>query len=67
MQGVAIVQFFERHVAELEQQLRMGDQRELFQNTILLRQGEMNVVESQYSRHEERTLLEDRQRNVREG
>ena len=66
MQGVAIVRFFERHVAELEQQLRMGDQRGLFQNTILLRQGEMKEVESQYSHHEERTLLEDRERNVRE-
>ena len=66
MQGVAIVRLFEHHVAELEQQLSMGYQRGSFQNTILLRQGEMKKVESQYRRHEEGTLLEDRERNVRE-
>ena len=32
VRSAAVVRFFKRHVAELEKQLRMGDQHEFFQN-----------------------------------
>ena len=52
-----VVRFFERHIVELEKQLRMGDQHGLFQNIKSVQLEETRKVESQYVRDEEGKLL----------
>ena len=59
MRSAAVVRFFERHVIELEKQLRMGDQHEFFQNIKSVQAEETKKVESQYVRDEEGRLLRD--------
>ena len=54
--------FFERHVVELEKQLRIGDQHELFQNIKLVKLEETKKVESKYVRDEGGRLLRDKGR-----
>ena len=58
----AVVRFFERHVVELEKQLRMGDQHGFFQNIKSVQLEETNKVESQCIRDEEGRLLGDKGR-----
>ena len=52
VQSAVLVHFFERHVVELEKQLRMGDQNGLFQNIKSVQLEETKKVESQYVRDE---------------
>ena len=50
LQGVrsaAVVRFFERHVVELEKQMRMGDQHGFLHNIKLVQLEETKKVESQ--------------------
>ena len=54
--------FFERHVVELEKQLRMGDQHGFFQNIKSVQLEETKKVESQCVRDEEGRLLRDKGR-----
>ena len=58
----AVVRFFERHVVELEKQLRMGDQHGFFQNIKSVQLEETKEVESQCVRDEEGRLLRDKGR-----
>ena len=60
--GTAVVRFFERHVVELEKQLRMGDQHGFFQNIKSVQLEETKKVELQCVRDEEGTLLRDKGR-----
>ena len=46
VQSTAVVRFFERHVVELEKQLRMGDQHGFFQNIKSVQLEETKKVES---------------------
>ena len=62
MQSAAVVLFFERHVVELEKQLRVGDQHGLFQNIKLVQLEETRKVESQCVRDEKGRLLRDKGR-----
>ena len=52
MQSTAVVRFFERHVVELEKQVRMEDQHGFFQNIKSVQLEETKKVESQYVRDE---------------
>ena len=54
--------FFERHVVELEKQLRMGDQHRFFQNIKSVQLEETKKVESQCVRDEGGRLLRDKGR-----
>ena len=60
--AAAVVRFFERHVVELEKQLRMGDQHGFFQNIKSVQLEETKKVESQCIRDEEGRLLRDKGR-----
>ena len=60
VRSAAVVRFFERHVVELETQLRMGDQHGFFQNIRSVQLEETNKVESQCVRDEEGRLLRDK-------
>ena len=62
MQSAAVNRFFERHVVELEKQLRTGDQHGFFQNIKSMQLEETKKVESQCVRDEERRLLRDKGR-----
>ena len=66
VRSAAVVRFFERHVVELEKQLRMGDQHGFFQNIKSVQLEETKKVESQCIRDEEGRLLRDKGR-IREG
>ena len=46
VRSAAVVRFFERHVVELEKQLRMGDQHEFFQNIKSVQLEKTKKVES---------------------
>ena len=59
---VAVVRFFERHVVELEKQLRMGDQHGLSQNIKSVQLEETKKVKSQCVRDEGGRLLRDKGR-----
>ena len=63
VRSVAVVRFFERHVVELDKQLRMGDQHGFFQNIKSVQLEETNKVESQCFRDEEGRLLRDKGRS----
>ena len=65
VRSAAVVRFFERHVVELEKQLRMGDQHGFFQNIKSVHLEETKKVESKCVRDEEGRLLRDKGR-VRE-
>ena len=62
VRNAAVVRFFERHVVELEKQLRTGDQHGFFQNIKSVQPEETKKVQSQCVRHEEGTLLRDKGR-----
>ena len=62
VRSAAVVRFFERHVVELEKQLRMGDQHEFFQNIEWVQLEETKKAESQCVRDEEGRLLRDKGR-----
>ena len=62
VRSAAVVRFFERHVVELEKQLRMGDQHGFLQNIKSVQLEETKKVESQCIRDEERRLLHDKGR-----
>ena len=62
VRSAAVVRFFERHVVELEKQLRMGDQHRFFQNIKSVQLEETKKVESQCIRDEEGRLLRDKGR-----
>ena len=62
VRSAAVVRFFERHVVELEKQLRMGDQHGFFQNIKSAQLEETKKVESQCVRDEEGRLLRDKGR-----
>ena len=57
--AVVLIRFFERHVVELEKQLRMGDQHGLFQSIISVQLEETKKIESECVRDEEWRLLRD--------
>ena len=59
VRSAAVVRFFERHVVELEKQLRMGDQHGFFQNIKSVQLEETKKVESQCVRGEGGRLLSD--------
>ena len=59
--SAAVARFFERHVVELEKQLRMGDQHG-FQSIKSVQLEEPKKVESQCVRDEEGRLLRDKGR-----
>ena len=68
VRSAAIDRFFERHVVELEKQLRMGHQHGFFQNINSLQLEETKNVESQCVRDEGGRPLHDKGRIVtREG
>ena len=58
----AVVRFFERHVVELEKQLRVEDQHGFFQNIKSVQLVETKKVASQYIRDEEVRLLRNKGR-----
>ena len=60
--SAAVVRFFERHVVELEKQLRLGDQDGFFQNIRSVQPEETKKVESQCVRDEGGRLLRDKGR-----
>ena len=62
VQSAAVVRFFERHVFELEKQLRMGDQHGFFQNIKSVQLEATKKVESQCVRDEEGRRLRDKER-----
>ena len=62
MTSAAVVRFFERHVVELEKQLRMGDQHRFFQNVKSVQLEETKKAESQCIRDEAGRLLRDKGR-----
>ena len=62
MRRAAVVRFFERHVVELEKQLRIGDQHGFFQNIKSVQLEETNKVESQCVSDEGGRLLRDKGR-----
>ena len=47
VRSAAVVRFFERHVVELEKQLRMGDQHGFFQNIKSVQLEETKKVKTQ--------------------
>ena len=62
VRSAAVVRFFERHVVELEKQLRVGDQYGFFQNIKSVQLEETKKVEFQCVRDEGERLLRDRGR-----
>ena len=60
VRSAAVVRYFERHVVELEKQLRMGDRDGFFQNIKSVQLEETKEVESQRIRDEEGILLRDK-------
>ena len=62
VRSVAVVRFFERHVVELEKQLRMGDQQKFFHNIKSVQRKETKKVEQQCVRDEGGRLLRDKGR-----
>ena len=60
--SAAVVRFSKLHVVELEKQLRMGDQHELFQKIKSVQLEETKKVESQCVRDEEWRPLRDKGR-----
>ena len=62
VRSAAVVRFFERHVVELEKQLRMGDQHGFFQNIKSMQLEETKKVEPQCVCDEEGRLLCDKGR-----
>ena len=62
VRSAAVVRFFERHIDELEKQLRMGDQHGFSQNIKSVQLEETKKVESQCIRDEEGRLLRDKGR-----
>ena len=62
VRGAAAVRLFERHVVELEKQLRMGDQHGFFQNIKSVQLEETKKVESQCVGDEGGRLLRDKGR-----
>ena len=62
VRSAAVTRFFERHVVELEKQLRMGDQHGFFRNIKSVQLEETKKVESQCVLDEERRLLRDKGR-----
>ena len=62
VRSAAVVRFFERHVVELEKQLRVGDQHGFSQNIQSVQLEETKKVESQCVRDEEGRLLRDKGR-----
>ena len=62
VRSAAVVHFFERHVVELEKQLRMGDQHVFFQNIKLVQLEATKKGDSQCIRDEEGRLLRDKGR-----
>ena len=59
VRSATVVRSFERHVVELEKQLRMGDQHGFFQNIKSVQLEETKKVESQCVRDEGGRLLRD--------
>ena len=62
VRSAEFVCFFECHVVELEEQLRMGDQHGFFQNIKSVQLEETNKIESQCVRDKEGRLLRDKGR-----
>ena len=62
VRSAAVVRFFERHVVELETQLRVGDQHGFFQTIKSVQLEETQKVESRCIRDEEGRLLRDKGR-----
>ena len=62
VRSAAVVRFFERHVVELEKQLRMGDQHGFSQNIKSVQLEETTKAESQCVRDEGERLLRDKGR-----
>ena len=62
VRSATVVRFFERHVVELENQLRIGDQHGFFQNIKSVQLEETKKVESQCVRDDGGRLLCDRGR-----
>ena len=62
VRSAAVVRFFERHVVELEKQLRMGDQHRFFQNIKSVQLEETKKIESQCIRVEGGRLLRNKGR-----
>ena len=62
VRSAAVVCFSERHVVELEKQLRTGDQHGFFQNIKSVQLEETKKVESQCARDEGGRLLRDKGR-----
>ena len=62
VQSAAVVRFLERHVVELEKQLRMGDQHGFFQNIKSVQLEETKKIKSQCVRDEGGRLLCDNER-----
>ena len=60
VRSAAVDRFFERHVVELEKQLRLGDQHVFFQNIKSVQLEETKKVESQCVRGEKGRLLRDK-------
>ena len=60
VRSAVVVRFFERHVVELEKQLRMGDQHGFFQNIKSVQLEETKKVESQCVRDEGETAARQR-------
>ena len=67
VQSAAVVRFFERHVVELEKQLRMGNQHGFFQNIKSVQLEETKRVDSQCVRDEGGRLLRDKGRICKRG
>ena len=59
VRSAPVVPFFERHVVELEKQLRMGDQHGFFRNIKSVQLEKTKKVESQCARDEGGRLLRD--------
>ena len=62
VRSAAVIRLFERHVVELEKQLRMGDQHGFFQNIKWVQLEETKKVESQCIRDEGGRLVRDKGR-----
>ena len=62
VRSAAVVRFFERHVVELEKQLRMREQHGFFQNIQSVQLEETKKVESQCVRDKGERLLRDKGR-----
>ena len=65
VRSAAVARFFERQVAELEKQLRMGDPHGFFQNIKSVQLEETKKVKTQFVRHKGGRLLRNKRR-VRE-